>query len=82
MKAMEEEAGFIRHGDRRLLMTMLHRHRLAANPTRQGCPARDYNSDRGESLILSPDLLVVQTISGLWHTRATIHYAHESSERT
>jgi hypothetical protein len=47
MKSMGEDTGFIRHGDRRLLMTMLHRHRLAAKPTRQGCPARDYIPGQG-----------------------------------
>jgi hypothetical protein len=35
-----------------------------------------------ESLILSPGIFVVRTLSSLWPTRATIHYAHDSSERT
>ena len=35
-----------------------------------------------ESLALSPGLFVGPTISLLRHTRATIHYAQDSSERT
>ena len=35
-----------------------------------------------ESLILSPGHFVVQTACSLWRTRATIHYAQDSSERT
>ena len=37
---------------------------------------------RAERLILSPGHFVVQTISSLWPTRATVHCAQSSSERT